>query len=114
MLNVHQDFRNKPKEMKAYLTFDIHSASLTYPHVNHRITIHENHGRGVRQNRENQSDQTGGTFCHKPPGDTVQQSDTKKRQSPSDTNDDANKISTSVAVFDRVEDAEVAVDSHCD
>ena len=79
MINVHQDFRNKPRKMEAYLTFDIRSASLTYPHVNRRITIHENHGRRVRQNRKNQSDQTGGTFCHKPPGDTVQQDNTKER-----------------------------------
>ena len=70
--------KNKSRKMEVYLTFDIRFASLTYPHVNHRITIHENRGRRVRQNWKNQSDQTGGTFCHKPPGDTVKQDNTKE------------------------------------
>ena len=87
---------------------------MAYPQVNRRVTVHENQGSRERRNGENQIDHTCGIFRHNPPGDTVHQENKKEGEHPHSTNNQVGEMPTLVAVFDGVEDTEVAVNSHRD
>ena len=100
--------------IKLYLILNILMASLTYPQVNRRVTVHENQGSRERWNGKNKIDKIFRIFCYNPLRNTIHEENSKERERPHSTNNEVGEMPTSVEVFDGVEDAGVSVNSHRD